>query len=97
MQCVTLSNLIMVMFERYFCSGMFIIPLVHNGNVFCTFIMFLFFFLNANIFLQDFCYNEEEGRFKVIDSVKLCVTVIAYNCNNAKAQQMLVRCLFVSC
>ena len=33
---------------------------------------------------------EDEDHFTMLDAVNMCVTVIAYNCDNARAVQMMV-------
>lgn len=33
---------------------------------------------------------EDDERFTVMEAINMCVTVIAFNCDNARAVQMLV-------
>ncbi|KAF6779228.1 hypothetical protein AHF37_01155, partial [Paragonimus kellicotti] len=41
-------------------------------------------------FIQDFCYEEEEANWSVLEALNLCVAVIVYAPDSYRARQMLV-------
>lgn len=46
--------------------------------------------LRSGIKALDFCYDDQSVRFSIIDSINLCVTVVAYATHAFRSNQMLM-------